>query len=215
MHVSIPIDFYLYIMLIDVIVGVILYRRIHPSVLKIFVPFLALSLAVELTGLITSRMNLHNQWMFNFFTCIEFLFYSYIYSRLLEKKWVKVIHYCMIAYPVLFLANVFFNQGVAHFHTITYLIGSVMVVFWCYLYFRQLMLSPHYTPVFRNPVFWISTGLLFFYTGFFFYMSAVDFLGWRDKTYWHIISGTLNTLLYGCFLIAFLCRLSLKKMSLR
>jgi hypothetical protein len=207
-------DFYLYVLLIDLITGAILYRRLDPPILRWFVPFLALTLMVEVTGLITSRRNMHNLWMFNFFTCIEFLFYSYLYSTLLEqRKWVKVIRYSMIVYPVLFLINIFFIEGFLKFHTITYRIGSVMVVFWCYLYFRQLMLSPGYTSLFRNPIFWISTGLLFFYTGFFFYMSAAFILLYThpDRIFWQALSDTLNTLLYGSFLIAFLCRLTVKK----
>jgi len=212
------IDFYLYILLIDLITGVILYRRLEPPVLRTLIPFLALTVLVEGTGLVTSRMHLRNLWMFNFFTCLEFLFYSYLYSRLLEhRKWVKVIRYSMIVFPALFLVNIFFIEGFNRFHTITYRIGSVMVVFWCYLYFRQLMRSPGYTSIFRNPIFWVSTGLLFFYTGFFFYMSAAYILLYTkliiDRIVWQALSDTLNTLLYGCFLIAFLCRLTVKKRS--
>jgi hypothetical protein len=210
------VDFYFYIIAAAVIAGIIRYRRIQPAAIRLFVPFLALSLLMEIIGMITSRRHLQNHWIFNFFTCFEFLFYSYIYSRLLEDpKWVRVVRYGMIVYPVLFLANIFFWEGFYHFHTVTYRVGSVMIVFWCYLFFRQLMRSEAFDSVFRIPAFWISTGLLFFYAGFFFYMSAAYILLYTklvvDKVVWYAISGTLNAILYGCFLIAFLCQVSPKK----
>jgi hypothetical protein len=213
---ALHISFYLYILAAAIIAGSVLLRRLRPAVLKWFVPFLTLTLIVEITGLITSRMNLKNLWMFNFFTCLEFLFYSYFYSKVLENpKWVRIIRVCMVIYPVLFLANIFWIEGFLRFHTITYRIGSVMIVTWCYLYFRQLMGSPGYISVFRNPVFWISTGLLFFYTGFFFYMSAGYILLYAQlsisRIVWNAISDTLNTLLYTSYLIAFLCQATKKK----
>lgn len=210
------INFFYFVLLAALIAGIIRYKRIEPLLLRWLVPFLALTIIVEATGVEMSYLKIHNHWVFNFFTCFEFLFYSYIYSRLLEQeKWIKIIRYCLVIYPLLFLLNIFFVEGFNRFHTITYRIGSVMIVVWCYLYFRQLMRSPGYQSVFRNPVFWISTGLMFFYTGFFFYMSAAYILLYTklkvDKYVWDAISGTLNTLLYGCFLISFLCQASLKR----
>lgn len=208
---KVDINFFYYVLVAALITGIIRYKAIEPSVLRLLVPFLALSIVVEAIGLLMSDLKIRNHWVFNFFTCFEFLFYSYIYLRVLEDgKWVRIIRYSMIGYPILFLVNIFFVEGFNRFHTITYRIGSVMIVTWCYIYLRQVMRSPSYQSVFRNPIFWISTGLLFFYTGFFFYMSAAYILLYTklevDKYVWAAISGTLNTLLYGCFLISFLCK---------
>jgi hypothetical protein len=210
------IKFYIYVLLAATVTGIFVYRKIQPPLLKWFVPFLILTVIVEAIGTVTSWHKITNLWIFNFFTCFEFLFYSYIYLHLIKApKWKKAIQYALVIYPILFLTNIFFVEGFFRFHTITYRIGSVMVVCWCYLYFRQFMQSPGYTSVLRNPVFWISTGLLFFYTGFFFYMSAGYILLYTklrvNRIIWEVISGTLNTLLYGCFLISFLCQVSMKK----
>jgi hypothetical protein len=216
MRFAMDVDFYFYIIAAGMVAGIFRYRLIQPAVLRLFVPFLLLTLVMEVVGKVTSKMHLQNHWIFNFFTCFEFLFYSYIYSRLLvDPKWVRVVRYAMLVYPALFLVNIFFVEGFHHFHTITYRVGSVMIVFWSYLFFRQMMRSEAMEPVLRVPAFWISTGLLFFYTGFFFYMSAAYILLYTklviDKVVWYAISGTLNTILYGCFLIAFLCLPSPKK----
>jgi len=206
------IKFYVYVLVAAMITSVLTYRRIQPALLKWFVPFLILTVGVETIGTIMSWHKIMNHWLFNFFTCFE----CFIYLNLLEDpKWKRIVRYGLLIYPILFIANILFLEGFFRFHTITYRIGSVMVVFWSYLYFRQLMRSPGYNSVLRNPVFWISTGLLFFYTGFFFYMSAGYILMYTrlkvDRVVWEVISGTLNTLLYGCFLISFLCQATPKK----
>jgi hypothetical protein len=208
------IDFYLYILPVGVTVGIILFRRIEPPVLRWLVPFLAATLVVETIGLITSSRHLHNVWLYNPWNCIEFMFYSYLYSCLLEDpKWVRIIRYSLLVYPLLFLYNVL-TVGTDYFHRITFQTGSVLVIFWSYLYFRQFMRSPGHISVFRNPAFWLSTGLILFYTGFFFYVSASQQLATIiPRWIWQAIIDPLNILLYGSFLIALLCRPMMTKTS--
>jgi len=213
------IHFFEIVLIAAFIAGLIRYRVLQPRPLRWLVPFLGLTIIVEGIGMYMVARHIVNHWMYNFFTCFEFLFYSYIYLQLIENpKWKRVIAWSMVVYPVLFLLNIFFVEGFLRFHTITYRVGSVMVVFWCYLYLRQLMRSPAFLPIFRNPVFWITTGLLFFYTGFFFYMSAAYILLYTklviDRVIWEAISGTLNVILYGSFFISFICQgIQKKKLS--
>jgi len=213
------ISIYLYIIAISIIVGLVRFNELKPTFLKWMVPFLLLTLAVEITGLIMSRHDIYNLWMYNFFTSFEFVFYSLLYRAILANSFVKkIIVYAVIVYLVLFVINISFIQGFYKLHTITYRIGSIMAVTWCYLYFRQLMKSEIYIPVFRDPLFWISTGLLFFYAGFFFYMTAGDIVLYAHIPYntlvWDVISDSLNALLYTCFLISFVCQKTIRTYSL-
>ena len=209
------ISLYLYILLAAIIVGII-YRQTQPQLLSKWVlPFLILTLAVEVTGLIMSIRKIENLWLYNFFTSFEFIFYSLIYRKIIENALIKkLILYSVFIYLILFIINISFIQGFYKYHTVTYRIGSVMIVFWCYLYFKQLMQSTAYTLLFRNPFFWISSGLMFFYAGFFFYMTAGDIILYAKIPYndsiWFAISDTLNFLLYTCFLISFICRRNMR-----
>ncbi|MES1249253.1 MAG: hypothetical protein ABUL46_01140, partial [Chitinophaga rupis] len=205
---------------LSIIVGALRFRSLQPKPVRWLVPFLCATLVAEVAGLIMVRMSIQDLWIFNLFTCGEFIFYSFFYLNILENQRVKkIIRYAMGVYPLLFLINIFWIEGFYRFHTITYRIGSVMIVVWAYLYFRQLMRSSSYSPVLRNPIFWISTGLLFFYTGFFFYMTAFNILlkakVSTNAYVWYIISDTLNALLYTCFLISFVCQMNITNRSLR
>ena len=214
------ISFYLYIVALSIIVGALRFRSLQPKPVRWLVPFLSATLVAEVAGLIMVRMSIQDLWIFNLFTCGEFVFYSFFYLNVLENQRVKkIIRYAIGFYLLLFLINIFWIEGFYRFHTITYRIGSVMIVVWAYLYFRQLMRSSAYSPVLRNPIFWISTGLLFFYTGFFFYMTAFNILlkakVSTNAYVWYIISDTLNALLYTCFLISFVCQMNITNRSSR
>jgi hypothetical protein len=211
-------DIYLFVLAAAFLAGAVRFRQLRPVFLRLFVPFLGLSLIAEGIGVVLRTRGIHDHLFFNFFTSFEFLFYSYIYLRLIEQPRKRaIVRYGMLLYPVLFLVNMLFWEGFTHFHTITYRVGSVMVVVWCCFYFGELMRSPGYISILRNPSFWISTGLLFFYTGFFFYMTAGDKLIYSklkiSDFIFDVISETLNVILYGCFLIGFVCEGSVKKRS--
>jgi hypothetical protein len=212
--------FFQYLLLIAIIAGAIRYRRIEPPVLRWLVPFLVATFVVEAIGTSLSRRHQFNLWLYDPWTAFEFLFYSYLYTRILEDpKWVKIIQYAMLIYPVLFLVDILFLEKLfapklmdRKFHTYTYRIGSIMVVTWAYLYFRQLMRSPDYIPVLRDPVFWVSSGLMLFYTGNFFFFSSTDILMNRiPQSTWQALEDPLNILLYGSFLIALLCQRTVTK----
>jgi len=138
------------------------------------------------------------------------LYYSFIFCNILQKPSLKkAVIITAIIFSIFACINVFLIQGFYRFHTISYRVGAVMIVVWCFLYFRQLMHSSERIILIKNSFFWMSTGLLFFYLGFFFYFSAFDYIVYKkikfSKDLWNIISETLNILLYSCFVIALIC----------
>ncbi len=211
MHIS----FYLYIIAISIIVGLAFFKRLNPPVIRWFVPFLILTLAVEICGMWLRFHHTNNARLYNVFTSIEFMFYSLVFRQAVDNiRLKKVILYAAIIFPFLVLLNIIFLQPFTKFHTITFRAGSVMVITWCYLYFRQLMRSEEFAPLFKNPFFWISTGLLFFYAGSFFFMSS-DLLMYINLPYnsdfWFALNDTLNIILYTAFLISFVCQIKITR----
>lgn len=203
---------YQYIVLFSVFMGLIRYRQLSPSYIRLFIPFLALTFLAEVLPLLVNvSFQSSNHWWFNIFTVIEFLFYIYIFSRALKSsKASKVLLMAIPVYLLIAIINMGFIQGFNKFHTISYRLGAIFLIVCCYLYFRQLMHEEEEEVIlWRNPLFWIATGLLFFYLGFFMYMNAFDYIVYNQVEYniqlWNIISFSLNTLLYSCFTIALLC----------
>lgn len=205
-------ELYQYLIFITFIAGLLRFKALQPGYLKylVLVAFLAL-IAEILPVLKIIRFGGSNHWWFNIFTVAEFLLYSYLFSKAItNQKLATIIRWSIPVYLVLAIANMYFIQGFTRFHTITYRIGAIMIVVWSYLYFRQLLQSDQEIVLLKNPMFWIATGLLFFYLGFFVYMNAFDLIVYKVIGYnvqlWRGISYSLNTLLYSCFLIALLCQ---------
>jgi len=201
---------YNYIIVLGIILGFFRINQLN-GLVKTVPFFLLLTLFVECaTPLHLIHFRGNNSWFFNIFTTIEFLYYSFIFYKLFQPTFLKKLVAKTTSVFLFFTCiNIFFIQGFRKFHTVSYRAGAVMVVVWCCLYFRQLMESSAYIILVKNPYFWISIGLLFFYLGFFFYFSAFDYIVYKKVKFslalFNIISDTLNILLYSCFVIALLC----------
>jgi len=204
------VPYYVYLMMLCAAVAIIRFRKLN-TLPRLFVPFLLLSIFVELaTPLQLLPFRGGNHWFFNLFTTVEFLFLGFVYYKALHATGQKRFVLYSLAAGILFtIINFIFIQGFWTFHTISYRIFSLAIITWCLMYFRQLMQTEEEVFLLKNPMFWLSTGLFFFCLGLFFYMTAFDYIVYNNVSYngrlWEIISDAFNWLLYVCFLIAFLC----------
>lgn len=211
--------FFFYIIIATIIVGLLFYQKITPRYIRLFIPFLALTLFVEIANSYNWLwFKGPNLWFFNIFTIIEFIFYFFIfYFSIKNHKIKKLVLFSIPFYVLAACINIFFIQGIFNFHTISYRIASVMIIIYCYLYFRQLLKMDISINILRDPMFWICTGLLFFYSGFFFYFSAFEYIAYTKSVYnltlWKILSRSLNILLYSSFFIALICNLKQQNLS--
>ena len=205
---------YQYIIIVAALTGLIRLPQIRLKAIQVLVVFLLLTVVAESLPsfkiIKIAKIEDSNHWFYNIFTVIEFLTYTYIFSLAMKNAKMKsIMRWSIPIFLLIAVINIIFIQKFYKFHTISYRIGAVMIVVWCYLYFRQLLQSEEDIFLVGNPMFWISTGLLFFYLGFFVYMNAFDVIVYKKLNYnrdlWHGISYSLNTLLYCCFLIAILC----------
>jgi len=208
-------QFFLYFELSAFIISALTYKYLKGTAFRLFPFFLFFIVLVELLGAWIGQM-LHqkNSWLFNISTSIEFIFYAHIFSRTLrDPAFKKMAWRFMLAYPMVVLLNVLFIQGFTEFHSYTVVLGSLFMIFLCCLFFYELLLNPLEGELHKAPMFWISTGILFFYLGdlsfdLLFNLLKNDATG---KEFFSSINNNLILILYSCFIIAFLCQRSLVK----
>ena len=183
--------------------------------LRIFPPFLFITVGVELLGYYLTSIGKYNVYIYNFFTVIEFCFYFFVLSQVVSRvKMKRIIKGTIVLYASAAFINIFFLQGTKMFHTVTYSIGCLLVVIFCIYYFWELFRLPKSVKLQKNPAFWICTGLLFFYCcgfplyGFINYLVSISTL-LRDNFF--TIVTILNIFLYSLFTIGFLCRIRIRK----
>jgi len=197
------------------ITSLLTYRALKGTAFRLFPFFLLFIVVVELAGDYTGRvLHYNNAWFYNFSTTLEFIFYTHIFSRTLRNPvYKKMTLGFMVCFPLLVLLNMAFIQGFTEFHSYTNALGSISMIIFCCFFFYELLLNPLEGELHKVPMFWISTGILFFYLGdlsfdLLYNLLKNDAIG-RDL--FKSINNNLILILYSCFIIAFLCQRSLVK----
>ena len=124
-----------------------------------------------------------------------------------------VLSYFLIIIPLVFAINVFLVQKSSVFQSMTNSLGSLLVVAACIYYFWELFQQSTYIKLGREPAFWICSGLLFYYACSFPIYGLINFITTEIGIIkvLAIILDSVNIFLYLSFIIAFLCRLKIKK----
>lgn len=205
------------------VVCVLLYKTLKSSNLKYFLPFLLLTIVIELVGNWLMGKGIRNYLMFNLFTSIEFIFYAFLFYKHFKLTGFKKFALFFIPFYILCVTvNVSFIQGPNNFHTYTFLLGSFFIVTFCCLFFYESVLPDYLdNALTKQPFFWVCTGLLLFYLGsviinaLFEYLRSFD-MQEEGKRIYGIINQSLNVVLYSAFIFAFLlCRKNSKTYSLQ
>lgn len=202
-----------YFLFISLLASLYAYRKEASNYffLKLFPPFLLLTLMAELWGtkLAELRSFVGNGVLYNLFSTQWVCFYLIVLSLIISNRIAKMILW--ISVP-LYMASVtinlfYFHDKMSVFHTVTYSLGLFMIVVACIFYFFELFRLPKSVDLKRNPAFWICSGLLFFCC------CGVPLYGfielWQNiplvvKNFDNI-NIFINTFLYVLFTIGFLC----------
>jgi hypothetical protein len=188
-----------------------------PVYVKVFFPFLFISLFTECLGFYLWNAGRETYQLYNVFTVLEFCFYLFVIGKIVEKtRAKKIIYITLFAYMLIAGVNILFFQKNT-FHSITYSLGCLLIVSVCIYYFFELFQAPRFINLVREPAFWISSGLLFYYSCSFPLLGVINFLnGIPDFLLKNMqtILTIMNILLYSLFTIAFLCRIRIRKYTL-
>jgi hypothetical protein len=159
-----PVYFYFIALSFVASLSVYFTGKTNYSFLKLFPPFLAATIIVEILGSYFSSIGENNVELYNFFTSFEFCFYLWILSRIIKKKELKkIIGITIVVFLISAIINILFIQGIQTFHTVTYSLGCLLIVIFCIYYFLELFRLPKSEKLYTNPSFWICAALLFFY----------------------------------------------------
>lgn len=202
--------FYQYLMSAAVLVGIARF-----SVLPVILRWLVLSLVIAcvsdiLPDFVNIRINNSNHWWHNIFGVLEYIPKAIIFALAIKiRKWSQIIWWSIPAYLILSMLNFSIFGSFFKLSTLNWRVELILIVLWCYLYFRQLLLIEKEEQLLKDPMLWIATGELFFALGMLAYVNFFDLIVYKNlaftKPLWRAIAYNLNVLLYSCYLIALLC----------
>lgn len=146
---------------------------------------------------------------------IPFCFDIYFLRAVIRNpKAKRILLYCLVAFPLIFIVNIFLVQKFLVFQSLNYCFDCLVIVAACIYYFWEVFQSKNYVNLVREPAFWICSGLLFFCATSFPVYGLINFIKNIDFAVILImlyVLGFVNILLYLSFTIAFLCRLRTRK----
>lgn len=193
------------------------FQKHPPHYLNSFIIYIFLTITIEMIGWWYSLHKWNNLIFYNFYTILNITYLLYLVRSFLKNsKVVNMLGAFIIIYPIIALINVFMIQGPHTFNTYAFLTGCTLVVIAtiCYFYERIKYPGPH--SLLKDPTFWISTGLLFYYTcslplnGILNFISNMPFYVYTTI---YFINVVINIILYLLFSISFLCNLISRKSS--
>lgn len=193
-------------------------QKQQPRYLNSFILYILLTIILEVVAWWYSLHRRNNLAFYNFYAVINFTYLTCLLrSFIANEKVKKALLWVACIYPVLAIINILWIQGLHNFNTYVFLSGCLLIVTAsiCYFYERIKIPGPH--SLLRDPTFWISTGLLFYYScslplnGILNFISSMPLNIYKAPLY--IINVVINIILYLLFSISFICNLIFRKSS--
>ncbi|MBX3240478.1 MAG: hypothetical protein KIT80_01470 [Chitinophagaceae bacterium] len=212
-------DVYIIVILLAFLAGIVVYFKNNmPLYLRLLPANLAFVFVLELVGVLLANRGVYNVNLYNVLGSVQITFYLWVMHQIVVNKSIRrILFYTIFFYPVLVILNKLFVQKGMQFVSITVALGCLLVVLSAIYYFYELFQSDKSVDLLHEPSFWIASGLLFFYSCSFPLFTLLNyFYSPSNKIIIYItyLSSVLNILLYSSFIIAFLCRIRIRKFSL-
>lgn len=207
-------DFYIIIIGLAFLVSLISFRLAYDFHLKLFSIIIGAAFITEILAVYITRV-FHFQTnvpVYNIFILIEFWGYGYYFYRTLTLKFAKrLVTAFLFLYPLIWLVTTILFFQLKTWNSYSIIIGSFFTIVFAVLYYYQFFTSNNliYIKLKKHSEFWISTGLILFYSCQLPYVGMLNFL---INNYPGLATGLLpllqifNVIMYSIFIYAFLCK---------
>lgn len=157
------------------IIGLVQYKK-FPKELKIIFYFVAFGVLTE------SYSRFHQHYIMknvmpvgHFYFPIAFLimglFFLKVLKNFVETKYVLIL---IIAFEIYCVINTVFIQSLFDYPSLVGSIGAMLLFLFSVAFFTKIMVEAKINNLSREPLVWINTAILIYYTGNFFYHSLYN-----------------------------------------
>jgi hypothetical protein len=184
------------------------YHR-HVFSVKLLAFLLIAIILVEGVGLVLKHYGYSHRSVYKLYGPTEYIFIGYLYaSHFRNQRACQIVIISIGLFLLLSITESFLlpNYFKARFN---FLLRSLLIISLVLYYFYELYTDDLVLRLQNEPLFWISVGNFFFYTGTFFVMGLVAKLEkvnfeLSEKVF--LINPMLNIFLYSMFTVGFLCK---------
>jgi hypothetical protein len=198
-----------YFEFLSLLIAGICFGKLRKSFLALFLPYLLLTLLVELfAGYLYQTYKQPTGWMYNILNLSSHIFYSYIYF-----KYSSVFKHKRF---ILILSSIYLSGSVAYYLSTTFyqfsnwviVAGGVLQVILSCLYFYEYLQNDAYVKEKHySSGLWVASGVLMFYSGIticfsLYHYILLNHLRVFDLPLYNVIPRILSIILYSCISIA-------------
>ncbi len=134
-----------------------------------FLPvILLLTILTEFIGkFVRDTYSIHNFFVFNSYYLLHFTFFFYVFMKVIsEEKFKRYIKIGIVLFWLFYLRDFVFVGLFKNSFTISYLAGSVILIYCIILYYISVLQSSLILVIKNDLLFWVSVGLFLFYIGY-------------------------------------------------
>lgn len=157
--------------LIPISFAVFKYKHADRALLLILY-YLLLDGLVNILTAVLADIRINNLPLLHIFTILEFLLLSFFYIKILKEGLIrKIIRFLIVVFPLICIINLIFFQSIFRFNTYTRPLEVLMIMAYSLAYFAQINEADNEKSWSSNPLNWINTGVLLYFSGALFVYS--------------------------------------------
>ena len=210
-----PVPLYIYFILFSLLVAVFRYPKLRSSGLIWFVPFLFITLAVELAGVYYKYvLNKDNAWLYNAYLLLQVAFFSVLYYRFIQVKTYRwIIRTGALLYFVGAAIIYIFYDSILGFNRLVFMSGGLLVTLFGVLFlFFYFSLDSSERETALTPLLFITMGIVIYFAVLSITLSLYQFSRFHNleiggvKLY-NFIPRLVSIVLYTLYAFSFfICR---------
>ena len=152
-------------MLLAGLVAALTYRQ-QPANLRAVAWLLAFAIPLNLLGVVFALQHRNNLFLMPIDLVGEFALLAVIYARTLQTPWFTRLLPVLIAGFAAYVGlDTWLGADLALFRPGPQVVGCLLQMLLVGLYYRKLLKELHVTHLHREPMFWVSAGLLVYAAG--------------------------------------------------
>lgn len=161
--------FYLiYIAAFSILIPAILsikYYKNQKLSLRLLSWFIWICALLDLSNHILAELNINNTPSFHIYTIIEFAFLLLVLRQHIHEKFsTKIAGFVILNFSVLAIVNVLFFENLFRFNANMLTLESLLMIIAALFYFYQVLQSLKEENLLQSPMFWISAGILIYFS---------------------------------------------------
>ena len=157
-------------------------RKYLSKELKILFLYLVIAVITEVLGNVWYILHKSNHFIINAFVIIEFVLISLMFHQVfIGKNLKRIILIATSIYTLTCIYTFTVLEGFQTFNSTLSTIACLLIIIWVFIYFYQLLQKLEVKKLTVIPMFWISVGCLFYFSGTLFVFLYSDLIVFQKE----------------------------------